>query len=357
MAKRKSIHVIGTGTIGEPLIGMLIDHGKHFGIDEVTFHKRTPLKTDRSKVKDLLRRGAKLAVDDDRMKDFKSFGIEPALTAEQAIENAAVIIDCTPVGNENKEKLYLRHASSALGFIAQGSEFGFGKMYARGINDAALKPGEDKFIQVVSCNTHNLAVILDTVVFKKGSYSDLESAKFLCIRRANDISQDDSYCPAPTVNKHDDPIFGTHHAHDVFHLYQTLGVNLEGLFSSALKLNSQYMHAIHFQVRLKRKTSLAELQDTMKANDRIAVTYKTSTNSVFSFGRDHGHFGRILNQTVFVLPSLHVSQDGRTVTGFCFTPQDGNPLLSSVSAALWYMDPKTYEDRIQVLKPYFFDEV
>jgi glyceraldehyde-3-phosphate dehydrogenase (NAD(P)) len=117
------------------------------------------------------------------------------------------------------------------------------------------------------------------------------------------------------------------------------------------------MHAIHFQVRLKRKTSLAELQDTMKQNDRIAVTYKTSTNSVFSFGRDHGHFGRILNQTVFVLPSLHVSQDGRTVTGFCFTPQDGNPLLSSVSAALWYLDPKTYEQKIQVLKPYFFDEV
>src|SRR5262249_3128167 len=153
----------------------------------------------------------------------------------------------------------------------------FGKMYARGINDASLKPGEDKFIQVVSCNTHNLAVILDTVVFKKGGYQDLEGARFLCIRRANDISQDDSYCPAPTVNKHDDPAFGTHHAHDLYHLYETLGVKLPGLFSSAVKLNSQYMHAIHFSVRLKRKTSIAEITDTIKKNDRIAVTYKTST--------------------------------------------------------------------------------
>jgi glyceraldehyde-3-phosphate dehydrogenase (NAD(P)) len=357
MAKKKSIHVIGTGTIGEPLIGILVSHAKHFGLEEVTFHKRTPLKTDRSKVKDLLTRGAKLAVDDDRLRDFKAFGIEPTYTAEQALEQAAVVIDCTPVGNENKEKLYLRHASNTLGFIAQGSEFGFGKMYARGINDAALKPGEDKFVQVVSCNTHNLAVILDTVAFRKGTYSDLESAKFLCIRRSNDISQDDSYCPSPTVNKHDDPVFGSHHAHDVFHLYETLGVKLPGLFSSAIKLNTQYMHTIHFQVKLKRKTSIAELQDTMKKNDRIAVTYKTSANSVFSFGRDHGHFGRILNQTVFVLPSLHVSQDGQTVTGFCFTPQDGNPLLSSVSAALWFLDPKSYEDKIQVLKPYFFEEV
>src|SRR3954469_18758909 len=127
MAKSRNIHVIGTGTIGEPLIGILVDHAKHFGLDDVTFHKRTPLKTDRSKVKDLLRRGAKLAVDEDRIKDFKSFGIEPTLTAEQAIEEASVDIDCTPVGNENKEKFYLRRASSTLGFIAQGSEFGFGK--------------------------------------------------------------------------------------------------------------------------------------------------------------------------------------------------------------------------------------
>jgi glyceraldehyde-3-phosphate dehydrogenase (NAD(P)) len=357
MAKRNVVHVIGTGTIGEPLIGILADHSREFGLDEVTFHKRTPLKTDRSKVKNLLRRGAKLAVDEARLNDFKGHGIEASYTAEQALEQASVVIDCTPVGNENKDKLYLRHVNGTLGFIAQGSEFGFGKMYARGINDAALKRDEDKFLQVVSCNTHNLALILDTIAFRSGTYADLESAKFLCLRRANDISQDDGYCPAPTVNKHDDPIFGTHHAHDVYHLYETLGVELPGLFSSAIKVNSQYMHTIHFQVRLKRKTSLAELQETMTENDRIAVTYKTSANSVFSFGRDHGHFGRILNQTVFVLPSLHVSQDGREVTGFCFTPQDGNPLLSSVSGALWFIDPETYESRIQALKPYFFDEV
>ena len=78
---------------------------------------------------------------------------------------------------------------------------------------------------------------------------------------------------------------------------------------------------------------------------------------MFSFGRDHGHYGRILNQTVYSRPSLHVSPDGREVTGFCFTPQDGNPLLSSVGATLWFLDPTTYEARLQTLKPYFFDEV
>ena len=49
MAKRKVIHVVGTGTIGEPLIGMLVDNAKDFGLDEVTFHKNTPLSSDRPK--------------------------------------------------------------------------------------------------------------------------------------------------------------------------------------------------------------------------------------------------------------------------------------------------------------------
>ena len=40
----------------------------------------------------------------------------------------------------------------------------------------------------------------------------------------------------------------------------------------------------------------------MKKNDRISLTHKINANEVFSFGRDHGHFGRILNQTVISLP-------------------------------------------------------
>ena len=48
------VHVVGTGTIGEPLIGLLADDKETLGIDEITFHKRTPLLTERSKVNDLV---------------------------------------------------------------------------------------------------------------------------------------------------------------------------------------------------------------------------------------------------------------------------------------------------------------
>ena len=58
MAQKKIVHVVGTGTIGEPLIGILCTFKEQFGVDEVTFHKRTPLLTDRSKVMVLCNRGA-----------------------------------------------------------------------------------------------------------------------------------------------------------------------------------------------------------------------------------------------------------------------------------------------------------
>ena len=364
-----SVHVIGTGTIGEPLIGLICAHREEFGIDEVIFHKRTPLKTDRSKVVELInRRGAKLAVDPERADDFREMGMTPTYMADEALERASVVIDCTPVGNKMKEELYVDRLATTKGFIAQGSEFGFGKMYARGINDNALVVGEDRFLHVVSCNTHNLAVILQTIAFPgedfnprraggPGDISNLEEARFVCIRRSNDISQDQGFTPSPSVDKHKDPLFGTHHARDLHHLYSTLGVELNRVFSSAIKLNTQYMHTVHFSLRLKAPTSIEAIRASISSNDRLAETFKTSVNTVFSFGRDHGHFGRILNQTVFCIPSLHVSPDGRDVSGFCFTPQDGNPLLSSVSGMLWFLDPKTYEARTQALSPYFFNEV
>jgi glyceraldehyde-3-phosphate dehydrogenase (NAD(P)) len=356
MPDKKIVHVIGTGTIGEPLIGLLVAMKDALGIDEVTFHKRTPLLTDRSKVRELTQRGAKLAVNDDSVEGFKEIGLEPTLEAIEALERASVVIDCTPVGNQNKIELYEQHRRDTLGFIAQGSEFGFGKPYARGINDRALKHGDDQFLQVVSCNSHNLAVLIDNIALSDGGADNLVEARFLCIRRANDISQDSSFCPSPQAGKHKDEKFGTHHARDVWYLFNTMGIDLKNIFSSALKVNTQYMHSIWFNIRLKKKVTVQEVIRRLTANDRVALTHKMSANSIFSFGRDYGHYGRILSQTVVAVPSLAV-KDGTEVVGICFTPQDGSPLLSSVAAATWFMYPKTYEEKIQCMKPYFFQEV
>ncbi len=347
------VHVIGTGTIGEPLIGLLADHRDDFGIDEVTFHKRTPLATERAKVNDLVRRGAVLAVDDDRRTAFEDLGHAPKYGATEAIERATVVIDCTPVGNRMKEEFY-DHAEGPLGFMAQGSEFGFGKMYARGINDRVVSI-DDRFLHIVSCNTHNIAALIKTLAMDPDGESHLEDGRFLCIRRANDISQSSGFVASPTVEPHKDDRFGTHHARDAHGLFETMDYDLN-VFSSALKLNTQYMHSIHFSLTLDQDITVDEAIDRLNANTRVAVTLKRSANEVFSFGRDHGYYGRILAQAVVSLDTLAV-RGGNELVGFCFTPQDGNPLLSTVAATLRLIDEGSMERRLDVLRPYLYTEV
>jgi len=357
MGKNKGlIHVVGTGTIGEPLIGLMCSFKDQAGFAEVSFHKRSPVARDVPKIKALIARGAQLTVDEDRVSDFEALGLKPAMIHEEALAKAEVVVDCTPsgVGISNKNEFYEKYLDTTKGFIAQGSEFGFGKMYARGINDQALESGKDRFIQVVSCNTHNLCALINTIALVDGD-DNLEEGKFLCIRRSNDISQVKGFVPSPEVGKHGDPVFGTHHARDAYHLFRTRNLELN-LWSSALKLNTQYMHCIYFSLKLRRAVTRDEIMARIKADDRMSMTKKQSACEVFSFGRDHGYFGRIMNQTVIAETSLEVRK-GHEGVGFCFTPQDGNSLLSSFAAAGWFVDPGTYEQRTHCLKPYFFSEV
>jgi glyceraldehyde-3-phosphate dehydrogenase type II len=356
MGNQGTIHVVGTGTIGEPLIGLLLHARESLGVDEITFHKHSPRSEDRAKVRTLMRRGAQLVVDADKRADFEKLGLTPAYDTQEALARAAVIVDCTSEGFGLRHKAqWYDHLPATRGFIAQGSEFGFGKMYAHGINDQALVPGQDRFLQVVSCNTHNLAVLLKTLGLHGEPADNVQEGRFVCLRRASDISQDDSFLPAPEVGTHKDARFGTHHARDAWHLLHTLGFDLN-LFSSAIKLNTQYMHCLWFDLRVRRAMTLDDVLEKLQANPYVALTQKTMASTIFSFGRDHGYFGRILNQTVVSVPTVAV-RNRHEITGFCFTPQDGNSLLSSLAAVAWFLGPDRYEERLQFVKPYLFQEV
>lgn len=353
--ERKIVHVIGTGTIGEPLIGLLCDYEDQLGIDEVTFHKNSALKDDRSKIIDLLKRGARLSVDDGKQREFKKLGMDPDFESIESIKRASVVIDCTPsgVGHSNKLNYYNNFKNDVKGFLAQGSEDGFGKKYARGINDKALT-SSDQFIQIVSCNTHNISCITNTLTLNEDP-DNLIEGKYLCVRRANDLSQPESFIPSPQVGVHNDMQYGSHHAADAAGLFSTLGMDLN-LFSSAMKVNSQYMHVLWFNLKVKEPTTLVSVKEKLHNNDHVAMTNKDLTSTVFSFGRDHGHYGRIMNQTVVVEQSLHVKNE-HEISGFCFTPQDGNSILSSISAAEWFLYPHSYEDKIQCLSNLFFNTI
>ena len=353
--ERKIIHVIGTGTIGEPLIGLLCDYRDQLGIDGITFKKEVASETDKSKVIDLIKRGARLVTDQDKINEFKKLNLDPAFESDEAIKRATVVIDCSTKSNQisSKKEYYNDFKNDVKGFIIQGDQNGFGKKYAYGINDSALDQS-DKFIKVISCNSHNISSITNTLALSIDP-DNLIDGKFVCIRRANDISQDSGFIPSPQVNMHLNERYGSHHAKDSVDLFRTLGMELN-LFSSEMRINSQYMHVLWFNLKVREPTSLQKVKSLLESNNLIAMTSKDMTSSVFSFGRDHGHYGRILNQAVVVEKTLNVKND-HEIVGFCFTPSDGNSIFSSISAAEWFLYPHSFKDKLSCFDHLFFDKI
>ncbi len=353
---KKIVHIVGTGTIGEPLIALFTDKMKELGIDEVTFNKHTPQMTDRSKIVTLIKNGAKLACNDNKRDAFEELGMKVSYETAEAIERATVVIDCTPsgFGKANKAEYYEKFDAPGKGFMAQGSEFGFGKQYCRWINEDAIDPAKDHFVHIVSCNTHNMSAVINAIALRHGE-DNLVEGNFNCIRRGSDIYEDKNI-GAPEVGDHKDGDFGTHHARDVWHLYQTKGLDLK-LFSTAMKVPTQYMHTLYFDMRLQNATSEDEILEYFDSHPGLSTTYKKSANSVFAFGRDHGYMGRIYNQTVLARNTLKVLEGGKRVVGYCFTPQDGNSLLSSVAMAVRFLYPDQWEEKMAHFDSVLFNEV
>ncbi len=345
----KNILVVGTGTIGEPLIGLLAEHKEALGIDNVTFFKRTPLTDERGKVEALIRKGAKLATTSEAKKAFESMGFNVE-DVENSYEENQVIIDCTPSGNKNWEDIYSK-LNGEKRFMAQGSEHEFGPFFAWGINNDSLNQDQNKYL-IASCNTHNIASIVKTFALDRSR--ELNEGRFVCLRRANDVSQNDSFSPSPTITKHDNQEFGTHHARDVFELFQQEGENLN-LFSSAIKLPTQYMHTLWFNLSFTENIDLADILDELISSEFLMSTEKLSSNKVFSFGRDHGYHGRLLSHGIIAKDSLHVKDNN--LTGYCFTPQDGNALLSSVAASVNYFYEDSWIDRMNIFNKYIFKNI
>lgn len=359
--------IVGTGTIGEPLTGLLSDLSKEIGIDEIIFYKHTPRLTDRPMIRGLLSRGAHMCCQIEKFNKFRELGIEPTYTFEDALAKSTVVVDCSTEGNgvRNRFLFYENVKNDVRAFLAQGSEHGFGIPYAVGLNDAVLHRKNSQFLQIVSCNTHAASRIIKDLAFDKNGKSILSEARFVFMRRASDVSQTGNFIAGPSVGEHKNHTFGTHHAKDVYRLYSTLGYHLN-VFSSAVKINTQYMHTSFFNLVLDKKEacSLDEVVQRFCDDPFVAVTNKTDANVIFSFGREYGHFGRILNQLVIVLPSLMVRQselftDKIEIVGYSFTPQDGNSLLSSTSAVAFFLDPDnvSFEGPLPCLRPFMFSEV
>ena len=347
MKPKRDVLVMGVGTIGEPLTRLLLAHRDDLGLGDIYFAKSKP--DNLSTVRLLVESGAKFCVWDEMQPKFvpvlERHNIEIANTIENVLEIVAVVADCTNRGNILKKEHY-DNLRGPYGFFAQGSEEGFGHPLAYGINEDTLKPGDNRFLQVVSCNTHNMLAVI-RVMEKAGG--EVETADFMLSRRMSDISQSSKAIPSPFV----DPIkeayggFGSHQAYDANRVLRTIDKNMEGrIHSTAVRLDNQLMHMNRFRVKVANKISTKKVMSALYDDPLMSVSYLNSMNLVFSKGRDHGFFGRIFNQAVVIRDSIEVSPDGRVAYGICFTPQDGNSLLTSVAATLWFLDSKTWREKM-----------
>jgi hypothetical protein len=266
-----------------------------------------------------------------------------------------VVVDCTPAGNENEGEATTITSRAPRGFIAQGSEFGFGKPYARGVNDEALVPGEDRFIQIVSCNTHNITTLIKTLCPSPAAATPRTRHLRLHAARQRHHA-DQGLRPAPQVGKHDDPEFGTHHARDAYHVFETLGVTSTS--SRARSSSTPSTCTRSGSASCSTATPRRGDGERLRGQPAGGGDRQAQRNEIFSFGRDHGYYGRILSQTVVVLPTLLVRRN-RELYGFCFTPQDGNSLLSSVAAALWLIDPTraSVSQRLEPIRRWVYAEI
>ncbi len=349
---KRIVHVIGTGNVGEPLIGMLADFKEPFGIDEVTFTKQSPLAYERAKVESLVRRGAHLCVDRDMREEFVRLGHSPTYDAQEALERALVIIDCTPSANRNKTTY--QDMKGPVGFIAAGgTDFGFGKMFINEINDGSLVPGDDRFIQVASGSANCLGHVVKLFGFD-GDICRTRSAQFVCMRRMNDFSQERGFVPSPRVQIHDEERFGTRQAMEASYAFKTMGLDLE-LRSSVVQVPTQLMHTLWFSIDMERPLDVAQAIERTCHSRIAAQTDKLSATLVFAFARDHGYRGRIFSRIVVPTPALVCH--GNRIDGFCFVPQGSNELLSSAAATLWFLYPNQVRLRLETLSPYMFDEV
>ena len=74
-----TVLINGTGTIGEPLIALLLSMKNKLEFDNLIFYKHTPRLIDRPMLNNLIAKGGKLCVAEEKFDEFKKMGVDPSL--------------------------------------------------------------------------------------------------------------------------------------------------------------------------------------------------------------------------------------------------------------------------------------
>lgn len=354
-----------TGTIGTPITKFTLkpDIRKEFDIEEVIIHKFTPKIEHVGTLERFHQMGAKLAVDESKYDEFvrilrhAGHPFKPDFTYEEALKRVNSVVDCTKDGEglKNKEKYYVHHENHLLVIIGQGSErkgdtmFGF--PYAFGHNDDELDKKDPRYRWIMSCNDHSILANLHTITAGYSEIENLISARFGIERRGADMVNEKINI-GPEVGEGNDTYFGSHQAEDAMILLSTKDIGPIDIHSTANKQPHPFMHVMNVEFRLRHSLTREEIIRRFRENPLTSITYHTKVANVFVEGNIFGATGRINTQSILACQTISIPRPGE-IRYSCFTPQDGNSLLSSFAALVQKLDPEHWREKTEkIFRPY-----
>ena len=339
-----NILINGVGNIGTTLLNILNEYRELLGIKEIYAKKNTLKSWDISDLKFLEKKNIKICTESKDALDLCENELN-IVDYNDIKDNIDYIFDTTAnkMGIRNLEEY--KKMKNLKGASAQGSEKGFGVPYALGSNEGRIK--KEKYVNIVSCNTHATLAVLKT--FTGNNLENLEEADFVVVRRSEDIGNHERLITANVVARHLDENIGTHHAIDAIDLLKTMGLSPK-LTSSDVTTPSQLMHTFRFNIELKEDRTIEELKKMMNGNKNISITNKFDTNKVFELGRRYGKSGRLYSHIIIIENNLLLIE--KNIMGWGMIPQEGNTILSTVSAFLLQTtdDYDKYENIIEIIR-------
>lgn len=308
--------VNGVGNIGTTLLQVLTTHRDLLGVEAVLAHKATVRPWDVPQLERL--KGAGVVVVGD------SFAAQASLA--DVMHDVDYVFDAGRNGGGLDRRRLYDEFPRLVGACAQGTEKDFGRPHVLGLG---MDASETRHTFIPSCNTHSALAVLRTLT--DGHLDDVLHGDFVVARRSEDIGNHERLVAGNVVARHLDPVLGTHHAIDADAVLQVLGKSLP-IQSSDITTPSQFMHATRFSLRLASAPAVHEVQDRIERAAYVTSTQVFDSNKVFEIGRRFGLGGRLFHQAIFVGENLLVKGD--TVSGWALVPQEGNTVLSTMSAFL-----------------------
>lgn len=325
--------VNGMGNIGTTIANLILTYQKDLQINQLYVAKRSFNQWNKVERDFLVEQGAIICSHQQQ---------NNLLTVAEILPSIHYIFEATANGVGMSNKPNYEQLPNLKGTSAQGSEKGYGLPFMTGVNDAAIRG--QKFVNIVSCNTHGTAALLKT--FCGNQLENLKQADVVVVRRSEDLGNHERLVTANVVARHLDEQAGTHHSVDVIDLYKTVGCPC-ALSSSDITTPSQLMHSVRFNIELKYELE-RPFQALITNQALMARTSKFDSNVIFELGRRYGFNGRIFSHAIIIDGNVLVEK--KRIKGWAFVPQEGNSILSTLHAYLLQMELPNVENTMAKIK-------